>query len=345
MLLILRLTRRWNQTGQKFAGEPDIARTFFSVHNYSMWYAVVATYAFQMYSLSQRGFRQVSPSLAIVFSIALCLAALTFKVTFTYAEAPELFRGIRVPLERHLESASLVTQARVTFIALALALAYNVVVRKSTNGGKQNDAGMGVVTYRAHSVNWQAGVGRALHDLLTLFLVTQSRAGNIPLFLLFEIQFQILGLFDLSTTEITVTSLLFQYASFFAFGGSNAISTIDLSNAYNGVDGYNVLVVGILTFVSNWTGPLWWASATSSLLLHSCKRNPVAGLYHHLTLTTLFVAISLLGVMAACSVLRTHLFIWTVFSPKYLYIMAWCLGHHLCVNLAGVTLLVSLGCR
>lgn len=176
-------------------------------------------------------------------------------------------------------------------------------------------------------------------------LVTQSRVANIPLFLLFEIQLRLLTSLDLSTIEITTTSLLFQYSSFFAFGGSNAISSIDLSSAYNGVADYNVLVVGILTFVGNWAGPLWWASATTILLLQRERRHPMTDLFHHLTLLTLFAVTSLLFVMAACSALRTHLFIWTVFSPKYLYVMAWCLAQHLCINLAGVALLVWLGSR
>ena len=38
------------------------------------------------------------------------------------------------------------------------------------------------------------------------------------------------------------------------------------------------------------------------------------------------------AVMAACTLLRTHLFIWTVFSPKYLYAMAWAVGWHLFVS-------------
>jgi ethanolaminephosphotransferase len=176
-------------------------------------------------------------------------------------------------------------------------------------------------------------------------LVTQSRTSNIPLFLLFEFQLRLLTTFNLSTTEITTTSLLFQYASFFAIGGSNAISSIDLSSAYNGIGDYNVLIVGILTFVGNWAGPLWWASATTILLFRRDGKDPMADLFQHLALLTFYTVTSLLSVMAACSALRTHLFIWTVFSPKFLYMMAWCLAQHLCVNVASVSLLVWLGSR
>jgi ethanolaminephosphotransferase len=50
-------------------------------------------------------------------------------------------------------------------------------------------------------------------------------------------------------------------------------------------------------------------------------------------------------VMAACTLLRTHLFIWTVFSPKYLYAMAWAVGWHLLVNVGLGRLLWTLGRR
>ena len=181
-----------------------------------------------------------------------------------------------------------------------------------------------------------------MHDLLTLFLITQSRVTNVPLFLLFELQFHILRGLNLTAEEITQTSIIFQYASFFAFGGSNALSSIDLSNAYNGISGYNVVAVGMLTFLGNWAGPVWWMSATN-LLLVSSRHSQQAIFLQHLSLMTLFVASSLLCVMLACMALRTHLFIWTVFSPKYLYSTAWSLGQHLLINGLFGSLLFWLG--
>lgn len=186
---------------------------------------------------------------------------------------------------------------------------------------------------------------RTIHDLLVLFLITQSRATNIPLLLIFEILFYLLNNLNLSLIEITTTSLLLQYMSFFAFGGSNSISSVDLSSAYNGVSGYNVVAVGILTFVSNWTGPILWTSATNLMLLRLKKTGQKDLLKQHLALLTVFVTSSLLFVMTACTMLRTHLFIWTVFSPKYLYSMAWSLGQHLCINVGFGSLIYWLGTK
>jgi ethanolaminephosphotransferase len=206
------------------------------------------------------------------------------------------------------------------------------------------------------------------HTLLTLFLITQTRVTNIPLFLLFQIQEYLLSTLKLNATQTTLSTLLFGYTSFFAFGNSNAISSIDLSNAYNGVSGFNVLAVGVLLFASNWAGPIIWSVTCIKLLIHqrsaselpevakNAKRRWVEAemdhllppkskaetldpkveedpFFNHVALLTLFTAVSLVAVMAACTALRTHLFIWTVFSPKYLYAMAWGLGFHFIISI------------
>lgn len=137
---------------------------------------------------------------------------------------------------------------------------------------------------------------------------------------------------NLSNTEIAITSLLLQYTSFFALGGSNAISSIDLSNAYNGIGSYNVILVGILTFIGNWAGPIWWVSATYGML-RARKERTKNEKEVHIQLWTFFTAAALLAVTLACTVLRAHLFIWTVFSPKFLYSAAWTLGQHVAVNI------------
>jgi len=94
---------------------------------------------------------------------------------------------------------------------------------------------------------------------------------------------------------------------------------------------------------------MYWVSATILLLRDSNpsgnlrKGNPWTrpGLgasvgaeifFGYATFMTLFTACSVAAVMVACTMLRTHLFIWTVFSPKYLYCVAWSVGQHLLVN-------------
>lgn len=190
-----------------------------------------------------------------------------------------------------------------------------------------------------------ARLAHLIHHLYTLFAMTQSRATNIPLFLLFKPLLLSLQHMSLSVADITTTSILLQFASFFALGGSNAISSVDLSSAYNGISGFHVGTVGLLTFLSNWAGPIFWTSATKLLLLQKHHQGERAVFHWHVVLLTCFTATTVSFVMAACIALRTHLFVWTVFSPKFLYCMAWALVQHLLVNICFGGFLFWLGTR
>ncbi|RHZ49410.1 major facilitator super transporter protein [Aspergillus turcosus] len=294
-----RILRRWNQTGQKFAAEPDIARNFFPRHQNILWALIILTY----FDTCMRLCRNSPPSnIWRSAAILTTIAAFFFKLVFVASDSPELLdESLLSPIQKSLEGMPLILPARLVLCGISLLVATPFLIP----------------------------LGTIFHESLTLFLITQSRAVNIPIFLLFRLQAIILDSLKMSAIEVTITSLLSQHMTFFAFGGSNAISSVDLSNAYNGIGSYSVALVGVLTFISNWAGPIWWVS--TSRLLYS---NPTfVETYCHRTLLTFHVATTLMFVMAACTALRTHLFIWTVFSPKYLYILAWTILNHLLINL------------
>jgi ethanolaminephosphotransferase len=277
--------------------------------------------------------------------------AALFKVAFTAADSPELFFWLQGETLEALERLPLVAVARGVFATLGVLAALLVAKERRGRSGAPG-----------------AGFLRALHALLTVLLMTQTRAHNVPLFLVFAVQHAALASMRLAPVQVGVAAVVLGHAAFFGMGGSNAMSSVDLSSAYNGVSGYNVGVVGLLVFVGNWAGPIWWAVAAAVLLAEERGRSArpaekprgdwVAEEHKHLAaassvdaaprgasgpetspwvdcfaVSTLYVSGSLLAVMAACLVLRTHLFIWTVFSPKYLYSMAWSLGHHYLVSL------------
>ncbi|KAJ5598271.1 Alkaline phosphatase-like alpha/beta/alpha [Penicillium hordei] len=300
-----RLLRRWNQTGQKFAAEPDIARTFFTRHPEIFWGLLILTYV----DAGRHLLRSI-PIIRILKlgALAPAVLAFTFKLHFVTSESPELLDGTFISqiMKEWPYSLSLVLHARLVFCGLALVVLLALF-------GKRSRVPRGHDTF---------------HEALHIFLMTQSRATNVPLFLLFRIQSGILSSMNLTGIEVTITTLIFQYMTFFAFGGSNAISSVDLASGYNGIDSYSVVLVGVLTFASNWAGPIWWASQSHRLRPKKPEQDPSA-------LLTFHVAMSLISVMAACTALRTHLFIWTVFSPKYLYSMAWATANHVAVNLLG----------
>lgn len=327
VLVATRIIRGWNQTGQKFAGEPDIVKSFIVNEPVRLWALVSVTYLW-IHRTLLRGFDGLPTSLSIAGSTGLVLAGFTFKLAFTIEDAPELVAGFARALADITQgAATLVARAQAVFVGLGLGAA--CVVYFVATGAR---------------VSRRASALETLHHLYTLLALTQSRAANIPLFLLFDVQYRFLAAQDLSAAELTTSSLLLQYASFFALGGTNAISSVDLSSAYNGVRNFDVFTVGVLTFISNWAGPIYWVSAVNVLLVRKRKAGVEKQVYkRHIALMTVFTAASVAFVMAACTALRTHLFIWTVFSPKYLYCMAWSLGQHLVVNVGLGGLLYWLG--
>lgn len=309
-----RLLRRWNQTGQKFSGAPDISNSFLPNHTNILWVLNVFTFIFIYHRASKRS--RFRLPIRLLYCSMICMV-LIFKIVFTVSHFPELMQ--HSPIVEYVGRASqhVTPYMLARLIFFGFSLSFPVIYSFTKRGPLTKD-------------NFDT-----LYDILTLFLITQSRTSNIPIFLLFHIQLTVLTSFNLSSKEVSITSLIMQYTSFFAFGGSNSISSIDLSNAYNGIKEYNVLLVGILTFVGNWAGPIWWVLATHSLLL---KKKEPWSYQIYFSLLSSFVATNLLAIMTSCTILRTHLFVWTVFSPKFLYCIAWALGQFFGINTACIGL-------
>ncbi|KAI5249256.1 alkaline phosphatase-like protein [Aureobasidium subglaciale] len=394
LLALHRLSTRWNQTGQKHAGESDIAHTFFPDHHIILWMLIITTYIHLAFRIGRRTFAEIfAPEFATISAISLVLPSFVFKLNFTQADAPELVGGLAESIRQLTSELDLVMQARTAFVGLGIS-ALVVITMVALGYGREDE-----VVRKGAGKFRESRLPSRLHDLLTLFLLTQTRAQNIPLFMFFDFQSQnLFHLLSRPTTPVrsgshtytkplpilltTVTTLLMAHTSFFALGNSNAISSIDLSNAYNGVSGYDVVAVGVLLFASNWAGPIYWSTCAAVLLTlpsteqedaaldrleQAAEREKALGskkwiyeerdllhqqavaasspstkttesddgnVWHeHISTMTIFVSSSLVAVMVACTLLRTHLFIWTVFSPKYLYAMAWAVAWHLVVNI------------
>ncbi|EIE83461.1 hypothetical protein RO3G_08166 [Rhizopus delemar RA 99-880] len=179
---------------------------------------------------------------------------------------------------------------------------------------------------------------QALLYSVTPLLILLSGTHNAALFLVFLLQYHLLKSWKsylqdkspLPSWLLGVIMLCYCHASFFMTGHSNSIASVDLSNAYVGVEGYNVIVIGVLTFISNWSASLWWAVAGWSLVTDS--HEPIVEMsnkwFSFIITQSSFFSIALSSLSISVTVLREHLFIWTVFSPKYLYQVAWnCLFH------------------
>lgn len=136
-----RLMRGWNQTGQKFAGAPDIVKTFVAPNPKLLWALVVATYAWLQRRITQpfgRNPRSVMVSLVGV----LVFAAFSFKLAFTSEDSPELVVEPMSSLHRVIPKISLVARARMVFILILAMGAYSVFL--SVRGGPQSKEAFGM---------------------------------------------------------------------------------------------------------------------------------------------------------------------------------------------------------
>jgi ethanolaminephosphotransferase len=164
MLGILhRVIRRWNQTGQKFAGADDIAHSqlLHGSNSIVLWSLIGATYL----DLAIRLSSHVARSIAIfeghsgvsdiveetdanrVMGVAAVLplggTAFVFKLAFTARDAPELTKGISAGLIQWVEGLSLVGVARMVFGGLVLSAIWIAIAEWKRTKGKKGEGNGG----------------------------------------------------------------------------------------------------------------------------------------------------------------------------------------------------------
>lgn len=207
----------------------------------------------------------------------------------------------------------LVPVARLFFIICLLAIILQVIIAKMKD-----------------NVN----IMNNIISIIVMILIFQTTSPNIPLFLVFFVlQKQILKLVDHTNIYlIIIMSLVLQNLTFFQMGGTNSISTINLSNAYNGVsENYNIYVVGLLMCLSNFSSSIYWHIIFLPAIYQDKKK--VLSTFTLTKIPILFYY-SVVGflLMTTCIIQRHHLFIWSVFSPKICYYLAWNFVMHLSTN-------------
>jgi len=122
----LRIVRRWNQTGQKFAGESDIARTFLSTHTELLWGLIAATYIWNAQMIGTLGFPRLPRRTATVLAVVLMVLAVTFKLAFTNEDAPELISERAMTILHFSAGWDLITRARIVFQSIAICLVFTI---------------------------------------------------------------------------------------------------------------------------------------------------------------------------------------------------------------------------
>jgi ethanolaminephosphotransferase len=281
-------------------------------------------------------FRDLSPMAGFVFSFMIIMSSMTFKVNVAYVSMEYLPKFFQLAILANAEEPEkLISLARLSMFCVGIASLY--------------DLSKLLTAERLSKFNLITN----LSYLLEVLLITQSRVPNIPLFVLLNLLRNYLQdaitRYHRSSKEKAAILILFiivlQHFTFFAFGGSNSLATVDLSNAYNGAGSYDLTLVGILTFVSNWAGPIYWGMAGLSMLMENPSLEPIGRatlLYIKTVITVLIFSTATLGILVSCWIQKHHLFIWSVFSPKFLYACAWVLFQQAAIDIGLASVLTAM---
>ncbi|MBA0735112.1 hypothetical protein Gogos_018987, partial [Gossypium gossypioides] len=120
----------------------------------------------------------------------------------------------------------------------------------------------------------------------------------------------------------------------FALGNTNTLATIDVAGAFIGISTHSTLLSGILMFIITYASPMF---ILLSLVMYISMKNMAhlvipekAGPGDHLMMMLGFSclvplvinSILLTAYTVVLLLMQNHLFVWSVFSPKYLYVCA-----------------------
>ncbi|KAK9322859.1 alkaline-phosphatase-like protein [Lipomyces orientalis] len=317
LLAVLTILRHYHHTGQKYAGSYDIAQFLSTdVAVGLLWFFIVLEHLLIFKNLHYYVFADVSPLIAFVCSFTPVLSLFSFKMSMALEAGDVVPPALVAITPTSTGAGQLLNRAQTSFLSIIVCMIFHIL---STVWNTKKDPFKFI---------------RGTFHIMVLLLVVQTRSINIPIFVLYEIIHSLSRRFAAqhqATTPLSIvlSTLIWQRVSFFAAGNSNSLATVDLSNAYNGVSGYSVIPVGILAFISNFSGPIFFTlSGIVQLSIWKNASGSTRSLEDIFTVDFLSLmhashAVSLMAVMGACMALRSHLFIWTVFSPKLLYAVGW----------------------
>lgn len=379
VLLSLRIIRSWCSTGQKFTASNSFS-TYLLQNGDLLWILNLVTYftvAILIYSqgglvncvtLKKYGTLRESMqdfgSLAVfIVTFVTCTVSFLFKLCQYFNDGKNvpdwLFGflnwscesyGITLNLSEKNQLHELnIHLSKIVFYSIGILIIIRILLGKLKNN--------------------QYGLLTDVTNLATLFLIHQSRPEIIPIFLVFYIlKFLVAKVFlnniklrtniDQFMIILGIFTLCIQNLSFFSMGNTNLLATVDLSNAYNGFKSYDVFLVGVLTYFSNFAGPIYWSLATLQLTFEAniiCFDSAVLSenyidlrffkyqiLFEKFIIGLSFYSISAINLIGSCFNLRYHLFIWSVFSPKLLFFASWTILTNIIVDTILALLLLAL---
>ncbi|XP_031566161.1 GPI ethanolamine phosphate transferase 2-like [Actinia tenebrosa] len=309
-LVLIRVCRKMNQTGMKWADQPDIGDWLVVPDNRLILslVTVISLSVIVFYSFKNSS---VLNSVIQVFGFMFVYKyrAVTGIVTSPWSKGHRITLGVTEARMAYLSSFALLF---ISFVKLMQGYQY---AKMSALQRKFSE--------------YKSFLEQAAQAFFMGLLVVEAlllRTHNIVLLAVFVLQEWSLerhffsGISAHSWTTHLVYFWLGQVA-YFAQGNSNSLSTVDIAAGYIGMQGHDSTVALLLMSIVTYCGPVLWLTALVKLVIkNSTSRKQLCDSLHRVCVTLTLPHCLLLCVY---SILvygqRYHLFVWSVFSPKLLY--------------------------
>ncbi|CAL9774211.1 unnamed protein product [Musa acuminata subsp. burmannicoides] len=358
VLIFGRMLRGWHQGGINWVHLPDISKLLVQAGSFSIKalqifsllnFMLVGSFAFSLVRSRTHFVHIVRTS----YFMSGCLVLLHIINSQTHNIGPTDSSATLVAQLFYICAGS-----AVLLTVLVSPWIYPVNHEASSNIGKFNlsshakdtssidESSTSSLTKEMRSYYFQWGIGHCTYLIGTtcmvywclLQLLLQQPVNAIPMLVIFLQETASIIYFSsyvsLHKQWIEVVAMLFLgMAGHFGLGNSNSLATIDVAGAFIGISSHSTVLSGILMFIITHASPL--LSFLSMLIYISLK--DMNGLFPSnlrwsstlqlligfpCLLPLVLNSVVLVAFTITLLLMRNHLFVWSVFSPKYLYLCA-----------------------
>ncbi|XP_028398311.1 GPI ethanolamine phosphate transferase 2-like [Dendronephthya gigantea] len=306
LLLCDRIVRSWNQTGIKWADQPDVGDWLVSPENKTPLTLLTVIF---LVGITLNIFYRKGQNKCDFFTFAIFTSGVMSVYLYRAAtDCVDFSQWIIKTSQTGIEFAQ-ITQLCVVLLVLMSLFQF-------------------MYSWKGKRFSTQKSPVEVFVTGYLLLIMLLLRTHNIPLVAIMLLQVhvhrEVVWKRCESDTEIILSAYYIGWFTYFSQGNSNSFATVDIGAGYIGLGkNYWPAVVGLQTSLATFSGPLFWIIQAVIFIQsrqNTSNRSSSRGGVGQLCTILLMIKSFNLTVCTILSWLNCyHLFVWSVFSPKLLY--------------------------